>query len=173
MQELTIWPLGGHLWKGGIGKVAGLFGLVTSIFPILFLPNFWFYIWDYFTYKPRASILICSKASLLAWDFDLICFLLLGSFFVFCLSAFAICPLLTWLRVLFPRLNAANITQESRVFLGRLPDLLYTLFAKAKPSKSPNEIEHKARPHIRGKSMLRFLRLKFNINNSYRKHKRN
>ena len=46
---------------------------------------------------------------------------------VFCYLSKRICPLLTWLRVLFPRLNAANITQESRVFLGRLPDLFYTL----------------------------------------------
>ena len=50
----------------------------------------------------------------------------------FCYLSKRICPLLTWLRVLFPRLNAANITQESRVFLGRLLDLLYTLL---KPSK--------------------------------------
>ena len=45
----------------------------------------------------------------------------------FCYLSKCICPLLTWLRVLFPRLNAANITQKPRVFLGRLPDLLYTL----------------------------------------------
>ena len=35
------------LERGGF-KVAGFFGLVTIIFPILFLPNFWVYIWDYF-----------------------------------------------------------------------------------------------------------------------------
>ena len=77
------------------------------------------------TYKPRASILICSKASFLARDFDLICFTFTWQFF--CYLSKRICPLLTWLRVLFARLNAANITQESRGFLGRLPDLLYTL----------------------------------------------